>query len=78
MIDIFSFFILIVNCNSSSGSLTEIFRDGSLMRFQKANNAISQISTVMKYKTLLKINKKLQNMRFRIDPGDIVRGCVVK
>ena len=27
-------------------------RDGSLIRFQKANNAISHISTVLKYKTL--------------------------
>ena len=27
-------------------------RDGSLMRFQKADNAISHISTVMQYKTL--------------------------
>ena len=27
-------------------------RDGSLMRFQKANYAISHISTVMQYKTL--------------------------
>ena len=41
-------------------------RDGSLMRFQTADNAISHISIVMQYKTLKNL-RKTQNMRFRIN-----------
>ena len=45
---------------------TGMTRDGSLMRFQTADNAISHISIVMQYKTLKNL-RKTQNMRFRIN-----------